>query len=117
MKLQEFKVDLHKRGFNVFESWNVLERCPEVVLFKFDTDELRFERVYQFTTDGYINSNIYQGALKEGVLMIEELIAKRHFQNPETCTHSVKRLNETTNVCEYCMGKMGTIVYVTFNDN
>lgn len=117
MKLQEFKLDLFKRGFNIFETWNVNEQCVEVLLFKFDTDQLRFESKFIFPEDVYeVNKAIIE-YLKAGSAKIEVLMSRRHVQSPDTCKHSVKALDDVNNVCEFCMGKIGSTMPLNLNSN
>lgn len=108
MKLQEYKIDLLKRGFNLYEVWNPQERCVEVRLFKFDTDDLRFESTFLYPVDVYQQNKIMIEYFKAGASKIEIMMSKRHVKDPATCEHSIKALDEINNVCEWCMGKVGS---------
>lgn len=118
MKLQEFKLDLHKRGLNTFETWNPAEHGMEVLLFKFDTDNLRFEKKYLFTEDAYTNNKMMIEYLKQGAVDIERCMTMRHGQDFNDHEHSLKSIDGVNNVCEFCMGKMGsTMPMPNFNSN
>lgn len=109
MTIQEQKLEIIKRGFILSERILPTDtRLIQVVVFKVDTDGLKYESAPNMFAEEYNNEETYVSVLKVGMTGIDAYITKRHAQNPNTCRHEEVDLEGGALGCLHCMAKLGT---------
>lgn len=115
MTATEYKIDVFKRGYTIIEG-NSPNNNLAFLMFKIDTDNLRFESKGEFIYDLLKNEEQYIDTLRTGVITIENLINNRHAMNPNNCTHNMIMIGSLKG-CDRCMAKFGERMNLDINFN
>lgn len=110
MTLQEYKLELLQRGYAIGEKLYLHETegdVIQVVIAKIDTDGLTIDAQPGFPFDAYLNEEFVVDTLRSMSYTIEDVLNKRHAQNPNTCQHIPVNLATGQVGCAKCTAKLG----------
>lgn len=116
MTVQEFRLDLLKRGFTTRET--MIGNKLFFIIYKLDTDNLRVE------WEGYPDEEIYYKAgnaifvdrLRKISADIDNTITNRHSQNTNNCQHEEVMIGSLL-ACNKCMAKFGEKITMNLRFN